>query len=432
VRAEAKQIAGMCRSVGLNADDFVGMTLAEAQGAMLRAVAERNAAQSAPAKPITPSITVVEHGEDKLLRACKASLARMAKVELDANDPAAKSVSTLNGRGMITALLRADGQDPDSMSNLDIAMIAAPMLDIRSHGRRDAPNKITAQFSSILANVANKAVLNGLNGFNASTWQMWATQRPVANFLQVTNAGLSSGRLTLTPEGEAFPELLQKDGGYNSTLGLYGATVSLSYQTLINDQLGAFMGELRRIGAIAMFTIDRVVYSALLNATWTQDVSTSSGLSTATNLDKPRAALTKKPSTVNEKMGLKAQYLLHAPTNAVAAQQATGAIYAPGQTTVPSQNARSIIPIESHWIDDTALLGGALATDYYLTAHPDLVDTVLVNTLEGLGLAPVIQPADAGSVAGEKWKIFVPAAATVATHSDGTNTRVSGMQKATA
>jgi hypothetical protein len=433
VRAEAKQIAGMCRSVGLNADDFVGMTLAEAQGAMLRAVAERKAAESAPKAPVTPTVTVVDDSGDKLLRACKASLARMAKVTLDKEDPAAKSTNTLGGRGIINAVLRSQGHDPDSMGNFELAMAGSNLLDLRSHGRRDAPNKISAQFSSILANVANKAIVAGMANYNAATWDQWCTQRSVANFLQVTNAGLASGRLSLTPEGEAFPELLQKDGGYNSTLGVYGATISLTYQTLVNDQLGQFMDSLRRIGQIASLTIDRQVYYALMNATWTNDLSTSAGLATDKNLDTPRSALTGKLSPAGEKMGIKARFLLHAPKNAIDAQKATGAIYAPGQTTTPGLLSRSIIPIESHWIDDTALKSGVLYTDYYLTGDPGVVDTVLVNTLDGVGLSPVIVPFDAGAVAAEKWKIMVPFAATVATHTDSaSNARVSGMQKATA
>jgi hypothetical protein len=78
------------------------------------------------------------------------------------------------------------------------------------------------------------------------------------------------------------------------------------------------------------------------------------------------------------------------------------------------------------------LLGGAASTDYYLTGDPNAVDTVLVNFLEGVGQSPIIMPFDGGAVASERWKIMLPFEATVATHSDGTNTRVSGIQKATA
>jgi hypothetical protein len=204
-------------------------------------------------------------------------------------------------------------------------------------------------------------------------------------------------------------------------------------QTLVNDQLGLFMAELRRAGAIAALTIDRRVYEVLMNATWTNDLSTSAPIATATNLDKPRAALKSKLSPAGEKMGVVARFLLHDPASAVNAQMATGAIYAPGQSLAPSLASRSIVPVESHWIGDTALKSGVATTDYYLAGDPSVVDTVLVNFLEGVGLAPIITPFDAGAVAAEKWKILVPFEATVATHTDSAgNARISGMQKATA
>jgi hypothetical protein len=213
---------------------------------------------------------------------------------------------------------------------------------------------------------------------------------------------------------------------------MYGATVSLTFQALVNDELGEFMDSLAKVGYIAAETIDREVYSKLLGATWTNDVSATSPLSTPSNLDKVRAALRVKKNLAGLPSGIMGRYLIHDPGSAANAQIATGAIYGPGTTTAPSTGSRQIIPVESHWISDTTLLSGALYTDYYLAGDPNAVDTVLVNFLEGVGQNPMIMPFDSGAVAAEKWKIMLPFAATIATHSDGANTRVSGVQKATA
>jgi hypothetical protein len=213
---------------------------------------------------------------------------------------------------------------------------------------------------------------------------------------------------------------------------MYGATVSLTFQALVNDELGLFMDDLKRAGYIAAETIDYQVYKKLLNGTWTYDVSTSAGLSTPANLDKTRAALRVKKNLAGMPAGQIGRFLLHDPANAVAANVATGQIYGPGQTTAPSTGSRQIQTVESQWIGDTGLLGGALTTDYYLTGDPNAVDTVLVNFLEGVGQSPIIMPFDGGATACERWKIMLPFEATLATHSDGTNTRVSGIQKATA
>jgi len=384
-----------------------------------------------PAEGVSRTDVTADEG-DKVRAAATAAFLRTARITPEGADKALiekHRPGYENVRNIIEKFAALDGVRGSAM---DVAAWAVGHIDLRTHGRRDAANKSTAGFSSILANVATKAVLAGIAGYNQATWDQWCTQRMVPNFLSVSNVGLASGRLVETAENEAFPELLQKDGGYSAALGLFGATVSLTYQMLVNDQLGVFMGELRRAGAQAALTVDRECYAKLLTATWTNDTSTGAALTTIANLDKPRAALTAQLSPAGEKMGIKGRFVLHDPANALPAQQATGAIYTAGQTTVPSLGSKQIIPIESHWIGDTALLAGALATDYYLAGDGNLIDTVLVNFLEGVGMSPIIMPFDAGATAAEKWKIMLPFRATVATHADSASlARVSGLQKAT-
>jgi HK97 family phage prohead protease len=431
-----REIAVRAESHGLKASDYLGMTDEKADSKMLRDLAEKNKTST----PDEAIVTVQRDAGDKIITHARASLYRMGGIAPTADEAkefkvAGAATSTMPMRQILRAVARAAGfSNADYWSDAELAAQMAGSLDLRTLGRRDAPNKIVSNFSTLLANVAHKALQKGFESYNGATWQIWATVRDVPNFLQVTNTGLSSGRLIETAEGNAFPELLQKDGGYNSTLGLFGATVSVSFQAIVNDQLGQILRDLGRTGALAAMTVDRLVYSKLVGGTWTNDTSTSATLATPSNLDKPRAALKNKLSPANEKLGIVARYLLHDPANAVNAEVATGKIYGPGQTTSPSQGSKQIIPVESHWISDTALAGGALTTDYYLTGDPNVVDTVLVNFLEGVGQTPIIMPYDAGAVAAEKYKIMLPVQATMATHTDGAATpatRVSGMQKAT-
>lgn len=391
----------------------------------------RKAKQSTdiPNQPIT---RVTADAGDKILAAATDSLYRTARITPLGDDAEFIKRHKPGQVSLRSLIARVAAHDGVRDSDLDVAAWASQNIDLRTFGRRDAPNKLTAGFSNILANVANKAVVQGMMDYNASTWQLWATQRNLPNFLACTNAGLSNGRLTKTPEGDAFPELNQVDGGYSSSLGLYGATVSLTFQALVNDQLGLFMQSLRRAGSYAMLTIDRRCYSVLLNSTWTNDLSTGAALTTIANLDKPRAALKNKLSPAGEKMGVIGRFLLHDTANALPAQQATGQIYAGGALTTPSIGSSQVRTVESHWIGDTALFSSAVTTDYYLTGDPSVIDTVLVNFLEGVGMAPIIAPYDPGAAAAEKWKIMVPFEATAATHVDSAaNTRLTGMQKAT-
>ena len=433
-KKETKEVIAFARSYNIDADKVVDMSMEQAKDFVLAEV--RNKLQSEtpdPQQNATRTAVTVDAG-DKLLATAARSLYAKAGLAPDGEDAElikrhSAGVSRLSG--IIADMARADGHR--NLSTLDLASYAGGLVDLRTHGRRDAPNKVTAGFSTLLANVANKSVMQGLNSYNAATWNQWCSQKTVADFKQVTNAGLASGRLARTPEGEAFPELVQKDGGYNSQLGLFGATISLSFQALVNDDLNGFMDELRRIGAIAAETMDYEAYRALLTATWTNDVSASASLATKDNLDKPRAALKNKLGPAGNKRGVVARFLLHATANARPAQEATGLIFSGGQTTAPSVGSSQIVPIESHWIDDTSILGGAAATDYYVAGNPGVVDTVVASFLEGVGMSPIIMPYDAGAVAAEKWKIMVPFDFTVATYADSAgNTRISGIQKATA
>lgn len=423
------------------ADVDFGSFKDEAEG--LRALLKRKAATGATTPPEGGVVQVTRDQGDKLLARAKGAAYALGRIAPEGDDK--KEIDAVGGaramsfKVLLRSLARQDGHfDADMWSDMELSSWCRGWFNISTHaGARDASaaNKITSGFSTLLANVAHKVLMNGFRSYGAATYQQWTTRRDSPNFLAVSNVGLASGRLTETAEDEAFPELLQKDGGYNSTLGLYGATLSLTFQTIINDRFGAFLDDLRRSGAIAALTIDREVYRVLLNGTWTNDSTASAGLATPANLDKARKDLLGKLSPANEKMGIPARFLLHDPANANPAEVATGRIYGNGQTTAPSQGAKQIVTVESHWIGDTSLYGSTLTTDYFLAGDPSLVDTVLVNFLEGVGDTPIIMPYDAGAVAAEKYKIMLPMRSTLATHVDGAATpatRITGLQRARA
>jgi hypothetical protein len=433
------QITMVAESHGFRGSDFFdAKSIEEAAQKMATKRAELDA-QRNPAFAVggVAGVQVTRDAGDKLLARAKGAFFAYAGLEPKGKEKeeidAVGGVRAISMKSLLRQMARAEGSfDADEWSDPELGQWASSRINLSWFNLRTTPaNKISSGFSNVLANVAHKALLAGLADYNQATYQIWCTIRNSPNFLAVTNANLASGRLTEAKENEAFSELTQKDGGYNSQLGIFGATVSLTWQMIVNDQLGVFMDSLRRAGLIAEQTTDREAFKALLNATWTNDVSASSGLATPANIDKPRAALRTKKSPAGEKMGIIAAYCLHDPLNAVNAQVATGAIYGPGQTGAPSLGSRQIQPVESHWIGDTTLYSGALTTDYYLAGNPRAVDTVLINFLEGIGKQPILVPFDAGAVAAEKYKVMMPMRATIATHTDSAAAaRISGMQKA--
>lgn len=294
-----------------------------------------------------------------------------------------------------------------------------------------AANQTTSSFSYILNNVAT---MNLLAGFEATdnTWSEWAGVGDLTDFKQAQINGLANGNLTQTAEGVAFPELGKADGGYNAQLQMWGATVNLTFQALTNDSaLGEFARMMGRAGGIAARTVDKEVYTRLLNATWTNDTTTGATLATSTNLDKVRKGFRGKLNPAGEKMQNSPKYVLVDSLNTYNAEVATGEISANGATTVASTRSRQLRVIESDWIGDANLKSGALTTDYYLAGTAGLVDTVTARFLGGQR-SPIIMPFDVGATAAEAWKIMLPFSADVATHTDSEgDLRVTGIQKAT-
>jgi HK97 family phage prohead protease len=417
-------LSDKARAAGVECD-FSGVTTLE-EG-MSRIIDNMRSKIPAPAAPVnkSPSVIVTADAQEKFRSRCHDSLLQRGGIDLKG-----KRVSDPIGiREMARRCAKIDGvEDFDDWS--DSEQNSWISRQARYFGKRDAANKVAGSFAGILANAAEVALADGFDSYLDVTWPTWCSVGELPDFKQATIAGLASGFMAETPENVAFPELTQKDASYNSTLGMWGATVSLTAQMIANDSLGEFMRSLRMAGEIYAGTVEKEVFKVLLNATWTSDTVTSGSISSSVNLDRARKALLGKLSPSGEKMGLSPRFLICDPSQTSYAQQATGQIYSGGQTFAPSTQSRAIQVIESVYVSDTNLLSGALYTDWYLVAAR--TDRVRVNFWRGQR-GPMIVPFDAGAVAAEKWKIMGAFDAVVATHTDSAAaSRVSGIVKATA
>lgn len=417
---EAKEVIQFARSYNIDADAVVDMSMAQAKDHVLAVLAERAKASGKVDVPAskTGGVRVTVDAADKFIDAAGKGLCgeagglRLATCEL------VRRCANFDGAGL---------------NDADESDLASYALRTMSY-KRDAANKLTTTFSVLLGNTANKQLLSGFDRYTP-VWTQFCTVKDAVNFNTHNHVAVSTGRLTETPENVAFQELNQVEGSYSSALKTWGATVSVTRQALINDELGEIMRSFSRSGYAAARTIERQVFYQLLNATWTNDVTASSPLGTAGNIDKVRAGLKAKLSPAGEKMELEPRILLVDSLNRYNADLATGQLYSVGTgatTMVGSNAARSLTVVDSTFVGDTALLGGALTTDYYLIADPMIVDTVVVEFLRGVR-APRIQEFDAGAVDAQKFKLMLDFQATVATFTDSaSNTRIAGMQKATA
>ena len=375
-----------------------------------------SASPAAPAAPVTRVQVTVDGGDKFIEGASKGLIGERGGINLPAVE-------------LVRRCAKLDGEDASDWSPSECASYALRRM---SFSRRDAANKISSSFSVLTGNTANKQLLSGFDAYPA-VWAEICTIKDASDFNTHYHVGVATGRLVETPENEAFPELVQKEGSYSSAVKNYGATVSVTEQAIVNDNLGEIMRSFQRAGYAAGRAIDRAVFSALLNATWTNDVTPSVALGTAGNLDKVRAGLKGKLSPSGEKMENEPRILVCDSLNAYSAALATGQIYKINETIAGgSPRVTGVKVVDSTFVGDTGLLGTVATTDYYLFSDPNMVDTICLEFLRGMR-TPQIQPFDAGAVDAVKFKIKLPFAATIATHTDSAGTaRVTGVQKATA
>lgn len=296
-----------------------------------------------------------------------------------------------------------------------------------------AANQTYGMFPGILANYFDKAVALGFQSYQKVTYNRWTRPRPAKDFKPFINAAISMGNLTLATEDVAFQEILLADTSYNNQLGLWGGTVTLTYQALVSDDLGEFMRAVGMSGVIAQRTVDKQVYTVLINGPGATSYSSSTGwgtaalasldtftgvpLSVANNLDTVREGFLKKLSMAGQFLGNIPDKLLYAPANARNAQQSLGISTPAGEPAwFGSVESRSMEGIEVVYLNDPSITGYS-STNYFVVGD-SACDTQIVATLEGMEIPQVVE-FDPGATADRKFKVMYPFVTYIPVITDG-------------
>jgi phage head maturation protease len=446
------QITLLAESHGLRASDYRAEPTLEA--AITRMVKDKaKTEQDAQGNlRLAPNVTVTADAQDKfnaahedamLSRAClqirKEGFNGPRPYEQVNKDLGARSTFTFNNT-LRQCAMRAGERDAWKWGGQACAEWFARMPKLSLAVGRDtehfrAANQAFGQFPGILANVLDKAVALGFQGFENITYPMWTRPRPVDDFKPFLNAALTLGNLALTTENVAFPELTAKDMSYTNALGMWGGTLTLTYQAMVSDDLGEFFRVLGQAGMIAQRTVDRQVYITLINGPGATTYSGSTGwnttalqgvdnitsvpLATQNNLDTVRNAFRKKINMAGEFMGNSPKWLLHPIPLSQAADRATGRAQPPGeQSYLASNKARTLETLEVNYLDDPSITGNSAAA-YYLVGDSS-VDTLVVATLAGMQV-PQVMEFDPGATADRKFKVMYPFVPFIPVYTDGTS-----------
>lgn len=272
----------------------------------------------------------------------------------------------------------------------------------------------TSDFSSVLENVANKALLMGFEEA-PETWQEWARTGTLPDFKQGSRVNMSTfGDLDIVYENGEYKYGSFTDLKEVLTLVTYGKLFSISRQALANDDLSALSGIPRSMGRAAARKVGDLAYNVLINNAAMNQDSTTLFHANHSNIGTGGVPAIAAGGTLDEAsklMGLQTD-----PTGNVL--NIEPAIFlVPRALRVSAQNLMDLNPVETSnafhsafKVVSDARLDSNSATAWYLAADPNRHDTVEVAFLNGQE-TPYLEAKDGWSVDGVEYKVRIDAVA---------------------
>ncbi len=305
------------------------------------------------------------------------------------------------------------GGSVNKMAPKDIALAAMGHGGTLNRYRieRQAYNT-TGSFPALLMDAANKSLLAGYEEA-PYTWNMWARQgQSVDDMKNINRIRFSAmGSPELVPENADYPEAKTGDEKETYRVEKYGSMFSVSWETIVNDDLDALSRVPAMQGASCRRKQNQVVYSVLTANAAMADTgllfnttaqttagghANSSGAAAAPSVTTLNAGylsmMTKTGITVNGVAGpilnIQPSYLIVPANYGATALQLLGSIADPaaGGSAAGNSNTLNIYgpngsrPIK---VIIEPVLDASSTTDWYLAASTSQVDTVELTFLSG-------------------------------------------------
>ena len=274
----------------------------------------------------------------------------------------------------------------------------------------------SSDFPNILKDVVNKTMLKGWDEA-PETFEAWTSDGILTDFREATRAGINTfPALDAVPDGGEYKYGTVGDRGEVIQLATYGKLVSLTRQTIINDDLNAFTKIPLSMGRAARRTIGNLAYAVLtsnplmadgvaLFAGGHNNLGSAGALATGT-VDELRALMAKQTDGNATALGITPAYLVVPEAlrgQAIITVESETEIAASQNNSRRPNSVRNIAEVISD-----ARLDAASATAYYLIANPALFDTVEVAYLDGVKV-PYLEQKDGWSVDGSSFKVRIDA-----------------------
>jgi hypothetical protein len=275
------------------------------------------------------------------------------------------------------------GGSARGLSRREIAVMAMN-LDRDMQGRSGMMS--TSDFPQILAGTVNRT-LRAAYELQARTFTGWARESTAPDFREVARTQLSESAAfkQINPGGE-YKTITFGESAEKYSLGKWGGIVALTWENIINDDLGAFDRIPLALAAEAAAIEGDIVYGILTGAAAMSDglalfdaghnnLAGAAGAITDLTLGDGRAAMRKQVGLKGRVLNLTPSFLIVGPDNETAANKYTSASFVAAKASDINPNFNTSLEV----VVDPRIQGKA----WHLAATPALVDTIEYAYLEG-------------------------------------------------
>ncbi|MGH2511045.1 MAG: Mu-like prophage major head subunit gpT family protein, partial [Ktedonobacteraceae bacterium] len=245
----------------------------------------------------------------------------------------------------------------------------------------------TATFSFLLGTSMNKRLLKDYQAWPAE-WTKFCTVTPIRDFKQQTRVRLGAfGSLPTVAEDTAYSSISLTDTAATYVPSKRGNLVTVSRETIVNDDLYAIKQIPTKLAVAAAYTLAEFVYGFLSSNPTIYDTNLlfttgaphnnlgSSALSTAA-MQTGVTAMREQTNLAGKRIGLRPRYLIVPPELEFTSMVVTKS------AGVPGSNNNDINPMLGYVTPIVSPQLGS-ATQWFFVADPAIVDTIEVGFVGG-------------------------------------------------
>jgi ATP-dependent protease ClpP protease subunit len=349
---------------------------------------------------IVPTATVTADARDRFAEGVSKSLMSKAGLEGgEINEFSSMTLREIARASLVHADVKMSYSDPMTMVGAAFTM---------QHS--------TSDFTSILANIANKSMLKGYMEAE-ETFDKWTIAGTLSDFKVTKRVDLNLfPSLALVDEGAEYSYATIGDRGESVQLATYGKMFSITRQAIINDDMSMFTRVPGRMGRAAKRTIGNMVYAVLTGNPLMSDGvalfhathnNLGAGTFGVTGVDAARVAMAKQKDPDGHAVGglnIRPSFALVPVELEGKALALMASEFDPATTQKTPNHVRGIVSVISE-----ARLSTASAAEWYLAANGQSTDTVEVSYLNG-NSQPMLEQKDGWNVDGVEFKVRQDAA----------------------